>query len=109
MRTASGRNIAKKDRAFTKTFFRELFADLKKKGVIDLVTGEIKVKKERCKKQIKIVTVAERTCGNCGAGLDFFTSFETGIKCEKLVLTLSCPKFGERIRETSFCLPEICN
>lgn len=108
MRTVSGRNIAKKDRIFTKTFFRELFADLKMKGVIDLVTGEIKVKKERCKKHIKIVTVAERTCGNCSADPGFSTSFETGIKCEKLVLTLSCPECGERIRETSFCLPEIC-
>lgn len=108
MRTGSGRAMAKKDRSFTRKFFRTLFFDLKKKGIIDLVIGEQKIVKEKCKKQIKIITVSERACGNCGGKPGFTTSFEKGIKCEKLVLTLSCSGCGKKIRDTSFCLPEIC-
>jgi len=109
MRTSSGRGMAKKDRTFTKKFFSTLFADLKKKGIIDLVISERKIVTGKCKKQIKIVTVSERTCENCGIRPEFNTSFESGIKCEKLILSLSCPGCEKELREISFCLPEICN
>ncbi len=108
MRTGSGKIMAKKDRSFTLKFFKTLFADLKKKGITDLVIAEQKIVKGKCKKTIKIITVSERSCENCGNRPDFKTSFESGIKCEKLILTLSCRKCNKEIRKTSFCLPEIC-
>lgn len=109
MKTSSGRSMAKKDKSFTKKFFSTLFADLKKKGITDLVISERKMVTKKCKKQIRIVTVSERSCGNCGNKPDFKTSFESGIKCEKLVLTLFCRVCDKELRKISFCLPEICN
>ena len=109
MRTSSGRIMAKKDKSFTRKFFSTLFADLKKKGILELIIGECKVITEKCKKPIKIIIVSEPACGNCGNKPGFKTSFESGIKCEKIILTLSCNKCNEEIRETAFCLPEICN
>ncbi len=108
MRTGSGKIMSGKDRAFTRKFFRVLFADLKKKGITDLVISERGVETKKCKKKIKIVTVSERACGGCGGKPEFDTSFEKGIKCEKLTLTLFCSGCKKKIRETSFCLPEIC-
>ena len=109
MRTASGKIMARKDKSFTRKFFLTLFSDIKRKGIIDLVIKDLKIKTEKCKKPIKIITVSERACGNCGNKPDFKTSFESGIKCEKIILTISCNKCNEEIRETAFCLPEICS
>ena len=108
MRTGSGKVMAGKDRSFTRKFFRVLFDDLKKKGITDLLISEKNIESEKCKKKIRIVTVSEKACGNCGSKPEFQTSFESGIKCEKLILKLMCPKCKKQIRETSFCLPEIC-
>ncbi len=109
MRTASGKIMARKDKSFTRKFFLTLFSDIKRKGIIDLVIKDLKIKTEKCKKLIKIVAISERVCRNCGHKPDFKTSFESGIKCEKIILTLSCNKCNEEIRDISFCLPEICN
>jgi len=108
MRTGSGGVMARKDKAFSRKFFRVLFEDLKKKGIADLVIGNRNIETEKCKKKIKLVTVSERECGSCGGKPEFNTSFDKGIKCEKLTLTLFCQECKKEIRETSFCLPEIC-
>ncbi len=108
MRTGSGKVMSGKDRAFTRKFFRVLFADLKKKGITDLVISEKSIESEKCKKKIRIVTVSEKACGNCGGRPEFQISFQKGLKCEKLILTLMCSGCKKQIRETSFCLPEIC-
>jgi len=109
MRTGAGRGMAARDRAFTRKFFVTLFDDLKRKGITDLTIDEMKVRADKCSKHLRIVAVSERSCVNCGRKPVFSTSFETGIKCEKLILSLNCRVCRKQIRETSFCLPEICN
>lgn len=108
MRTGSGKLMAGNDKSFTRKFFRVLFADLKKKGITDLSIDEKNIETKKCKKKIKIITVSEKACGSCGSKPKFKTSFESGLKCEKLILTLFCSGCKKEIRETSFCLPEIC-
>ncbi len=108
MRTKTGQSLAHSNNKFTRKFFKELFSDLKEKGIMDLGIKTYKIKRNNCKKKIKIVIVSLNACDNCGATLETNFSFETGIKCEKIISAIDCPVCHKHFGTKSFCLPEIC-
>jgi HD superfamily phosphodiesterase len=106
MRTAAGRRMAEKKAGDSLRFFRNLLAELKDAGIVDLRIRRLEVPSPRGGKALRIRLAAAPACPSCGGRWRMAWRTEQGVKCTSLHVEWDCARCDERL-ETSFCLPEI--
>lgn len=107
MRTQSGKTIAVENGKKTIGFFKELFSDLKVKGVAEFKIKRKNIYLEKSKKGIPVFIAHPPVCPECGEKLIKNFVIEEGIKCKKFRTDIICKNCRHK-NEISFCLPEIC-
>ncbi len=107
MRTPSGQKAAVIKKSHTRLFFRGLLKELNEAGIMDC---RIRVIKQPCpqnpRRQMALHFVEPIACPQCKGAFQRFFSTESGLKCRKLNVQISCAECDYSIA-LSFCLPEI--
>ena len=108
MRTKAGRRLAERKARTTRSFFRNLLAEIRESQGLDLrvVRAAVPLPGRR---PLDVRLVMSRTCDTCG-GVKWRPVFATerGVKCETLEARVSCGRCGNEFR-VSFCVPEIAS
>ncbi len=107
MYTAGGKEYAESDKIYTIKFFKNLFNDLKKKGIENFIIKNFQIFNRKCNKEINLSLAYTKECGKCGGEFNIKFLTEEGLKCEKLKADVTCISCKNSY-SISFCLPEIC-
>lgn len=109
MQTASGRKIACKKSQITLHLFQNYLNELKEANISPYEIREMEI--DCCKDPdaiIPVVMVLPESCEVCSGKLKIAFERDKGIKCEKLIVNISCCRCGGGSDyDFSFCLPEI--
>jgi HD superfamily phosphodiesterase len=107
MRTAAGRRLASRKAAESQRFFRSLLTEMRDTQIADLKIRRLRVPHpDRRDRVLDVRLVVRSACPECSGRWQTTWTTEKGIKCQRLLVEITCRGCGERL-ETSFCLPEI--
>jgi HD superfamily phosphodiesterase len=107
MRTRSAKSLAEKKKRDSLSFFNGLLDELREADIASYAIERLKV--PHTKRQdalLEIFLVIPDRCPTCGGEFTKELATEEGIKCERLIVSVSC-KDCSRTYDFSFCLPEI--
>ncbi len=109
MFTQSGKKMAQKKARITISLFQNYLEELRETGISDYEIREMEV--NCCKGPddiIPLILVLPRFCEHCYTPLTISFDREKGIKCERLIVNISCSRCHENSGyDFSFCLPEL--
>jgi len=109
MFTPSGKKMAQKKAGITISLFQNYLEELRETGISDYEIRQMEV--NCCKGPddiIPLILVLPRFCEQCYTPLTISFDREKGIKCERLIVNISCSHCHENSGyDFSFCLPEL--